>query len=412
LSVFLFLLIFGLPSAVFSASPDVCSQYATKALSQLKQAQDHGIPDLNPPVWSSDSASHYLWCLSVSEQEVANGEAVRQLVLDTFVKDGPPKGSLLPKMVTAKPVQGEILLPPGVKETCERYARESISQQQFNLKFSCGQSGAQWDSDYSHHYLWCIHGENYKRAAAEAANKNSLLSTCTADGCPFIAPGMTLGLRNSRINANDTFIPTPAIFTTCTPDISLVQWKTPDMEPGSFGIAPHFKDYWQWTAIQFSATKSANQYPLPPGVVIGLSGDEFTVPTAFGIIPFHGPEFLPGGLFQKVYGGDRGRAPGNGLYWYESTGAGFSDWPSVNRLPRGTVVALRHSDHHRLQGAFASIGSVAAKKVVQDIVWQGKRLDPTDSKIEPPPGFVRKHGGDLGADSGHGYYWYEKTTGQ
>ena len=394
------------------ADPGTCDKYAKSALAQLQRAQKLGIPGLQPPVWSNDYSSHYGWCLAVPESETSKGAALRQSILNGFSKNAPTgqEGSWLPKPVEAKPVQVEVLLPPGVKKTCDSYAWEAVQQQQYNLRSSCGQKGPEWNDDYGHHYSWCIRGDNYRGAADAAARRNALLSTCTAGGCPVMAPGLTVGLRHSGNGPKDPGLRTAEAFGSCSPKVSLVQLRTPDVEPGGFGRPSSTNNYWEWANIVVPATKASNQYPLPPGVVIGLSGDEFTAPTAFGVIPFHGPEYLPGGMFRRATGGDIGREAGRGLFWYESTGVGFTDWPSVNRLPRGTIVALRHSDTQRLPGAIGSLGGKTSS--VQEVVWQGKALDPRDSTIEPPPGFVVKHGGDLGAEAGHGYSWYEKTAGR
>lgn len=97
------------------------------------------------------------------------------------------------------------------------------------------------------------------------------------------------------------------------------------------------------------------------------------------------------------HGGDHGASEHIGLYWFESTGAGFDDWPHVlMRVPPYATVGLKHSINQR------------DKK----LHWNGLWYDPADLSQPPPPGFVRMHGGDIGAPCDEGYYWYEVNVGQ
>ena len=134
---------------------------------------------------------------------------------------------------------------------------------------------------------------------------------------------------------------------------------------------------------------------LPPGIVLGLKHSTNQANariTVFGRDPVSSPNFSG---FRREYGGDLGASNGQGYYWYETTGQGFSNWSLVNKLPRWTVVGLKHSRNQR------------NKKVL----WMGREYDPANSTITPPPGFERRTGGDRNGGSGEGYYWYEKVTG-
>jgi hypothetical protein len=160
--------------------------------------------------------------------------------------------------------------------------------------------------------------------------------------------------------------------------------------------APLHRGY-EWWMVQDSPESNPASYKLPPGIVLGLKhsvNQATTKITVFGYDPVSGPNSFPGYSFKKEHGGDLGGSGGQGYYWYESTGEGFSDWSLVDRLPRWTVVGLKHSRNQK------------DKKVA----WKGKDYDPADPTVAPPPEFERRFGGDRNGSSSDGYYWYEKVT--
>ncbi len=154
---------------------------------------------------------------------------------------------------------------------------------------------------------------------------------------------------------------------------------------------------YNWYAVRDQPNANPGTWRLPPGVVLALKhwpNQANSGITAFGYDPYTGPAALEG--FVKYCGGDLGAAAGQGYCWYESTGAGFSDWGRVDALlPRWTVVGLKHSSNQ------------AGKR----LYWNGTYFDPANANQAPPPGFARTCGGDLGAPAGVGYCWYEKLTG-
>jgi hypothetical protein len=117
--------------------------------------------------------------------------------------------------------------------------------------------------------------------------------------------------------------------------------------------------------------------------------------TAFGIQAEQIRQPLRPGL-AVFSGGDLGGESWHSYLWLETTGAGFSgDWRVVERLPKYTVIGLKHNRNQS--------GKV--------LFWAGRSYDPACGNCPPPPGFVRVVGGDRGARSGVGYMWYEKVTG-
>jgi len=207
-------------------------------------------------------------------------------------------------------------------------------------------------------------------------------------GAPsMLVPGLVIGLRHSENQKDDAFtIPQLEI------SLPLVQLR--DMCIGDFCLEENFLCW----IVPCSPSGNPEDWKLPQGIAVALKHTEKRwlnpLITVFGYDPIEGPDLLPGGGFKKMFGGDRGAPANHGYYWYETTGEGFTDWSLVNQLPRGTVIGLKHSLNQR----------------IKRLVWNGNTYDPYDSRINPPPGFARKFGGDIGARSGEGYYWYEKTT--
>lgn len=204
----------------------------------------------------------------------------------------------------------------------------------------------------------------------------------------MLVPGLVIGLRHSKNQKDDPFtVPQLGI------SLPLVQQR--DMCPENFCLE---EDFICWI-IPCSPSGNPEGWKLPPGIAVGLKHSETKWETnplisVFGYDPVEGPDLLPGGGFKKTFGGDMGAPANRGYYWYETTGEGFTDWSLVNGLPRGTVIGLKHTENQR----------------IKRLIWNGQTYDPVDSRINPPPGFVRKFGGDIGAGSGEGFYWYEKIT--
>lgn len=106
-ALFACMAVMAFPINVLGGSQDVCTQYANKALDQLKQASQLGLSGLNPPAWSGDYALHFGWCLTASDQDIRNGEALRQNVIDEYknipsAPSKPPFGQKSPKMETVQ----------------------------------------------------------------------------------------------------------------------------------------------------------------------------------------------------------------------------------------------------------------------------------------------------------------------
>jgi hypothetical protein len=202
---------------------------------------------------------------------------------------------------------------------------------------------------------------------------------------PVLLPGAVLGLFH---NVNNQ----PAPFYCATSNLSerLVLMTGGDLG-GRSGDG-----FWWWAVVDDWPQADPAGWQLPPGVVLGLlhsKNQPSNVGTTFGLSAPTGPAFHRG--LQRHCGGDHGAPSGVGYCWYETTGWSGVNWGLVELLPEGTIVGLKHS----------------MKQTGKYLEWQGQWYDPVDPRTGVPPGFVRRIGGDVGAPSGHGFYWYEKITG-
>jgi hypothetical protein len=202
---------------------------------------------------------------------------------------------------------------------------------------------------------------------------------------PLLVPSLVLGLRHNVNQETDSL--GHIAFFSARADAPVIR-----MDGGDEGAALH-RGY-EWWMIPDDRNASSASWKLPPGIALGLKHSQHQKGiTVFGRDPYSGPSSFPG--FKKQAGGDLGAPSGQGYYWYESTGDGFSDWTVVERLPRWSVLGLKHSINQRNK----------------TFSWNGIVYDPANPNIAPPPGFLRKIGGDIGAPSGQGYCWYEKVVG-
>jgi hypothetical protein len=183
-----------------------------------------------------------------------------------------------------------------------------------------------------------------------------------------------------------------------------------------------------WFALTFPGTNwDASKYTrLPPGLVLALRHSQNQA--NMQILAFNqydavnGPQQFPG--FIKRFGGDIGAPAGVGFVWYESLETGNIDWSVIDRLPKGTIMGLRHT--RNLGGVLGGLPPLGSREGLK-IMWSGKYActinatgpvqgpptqpapcDCISSNVNPPPGFIRVGNYDLGAPSGTGFCWYEK----
>jgi hypothetical protein len=384
-----------------------CNKYADKAVKQYQLAKKNNLPNINWPLWSDDWNEHLNWCQTVSP-EVADKESAKRLAyLDKYIKENKDIQiddatlNILNDMVNNQlkykiKKQSGITTQANSKQTIsEHYAKESVRQNKENISNNCGFKGSSWSSDFNYHKNWCLHGDNYLQIDRILADREKQLKTCKNDSTIWI-PQMLLGLRKSK-KGSFPYQTDPLFNYLLKKGINPVLGHVRDETSESSIMIHGISRGWDWISVEKGNYKKADQYHLPPGVVIDLQHTMDNKPVGiFGIVSIfkNAPESIGRGNFHKKCGGDLGAPPGEGLCWYESTGLNFTDWSQVDKLPKGTVVGLKHN------------GNQPNKK----LIWQDRVYDPTNINIQPPPGFIRIDGGDWGGPSGKGFCWYEKIT--
>lgn len=416
-----------------AASPDYCQQYATSALAQFQSAKSMGIPGLNFPVWSDNYQHHYQWCLTVSEAEAGLGSDFRDVQIARFSNGNggavneppasqpkpsappanappaspPPKTAVIGQVLPIKKGNSQdstssamVNIVKASQEGCKEYAQNAAALTKQYVQGKCDMKGYRWNKSFDAHQQWCLQNISQMDSALKSQQKD--YERCD-EPYTMIIPGLMLGLRHLKgygdggNQADDPYVYPVSLY---EKGIKYTQWCDYDDVLGEDMTLGKYM--FKCKAIAHHAhAKPLSDVDLPPGVVFrftaGVFGeeDEKELPKAAGC---DWPEYMFNGKFKKMkvkqYGWTQGANAD--VCWYESTGQGFNNWPKVNQLPRGTMVGLKHSIRQ-------------SKKTV---VWQGVVLDPADKSIPPPPGFTRKFGGDMGAPSGHGFYWYEKVTGK
>lgn len=415
-----------------AASQDYCQQYATTAVAQFQQAQAKVMPNLAFPVWSDNYQHHYQWCLTVPESDAQLGSDFRDLQIARFSSQNdtapgnassnapapgtPPAGTPSAPSAPKTAVVGKIIpiqkddsnnstagvanIVKASQESCKEYAARATALTTQYVQGKCDLKGYKWNKSYAGHQDWCLKNITGMGSALEAQQKD--YERCD-EPYSMIIPGLMLGLRHLKGDgdggnqADDPFVYPVSLYEkgikyTEYCGYTDVMWG--DMTLGTY--------MFKCKAIAHHAhAKPLSDADLPPGVVFafehGVFGDadKKELPAA---LVCGWPEYMFNGKFKKMKVKQLGwtQSATADVCWYESTGQGFNNWPKVNQLPRGTMVGLKHS----------------IRQSGKNVVWQGVVLDPADKSIAPPPGFTRKFGGDHGAPSGEGFYWYEKVTGK
>ncbi len=383
---------------------DYCNTYADTAIKQYTRAVQINLPDMNTLMWNNNRDIHFKWCMAVTEDIAENEESKRQKQIDDFLNQDQKKNKQDSNAVSDYKIIEVTPLPDlthliGLKErVSDHYAKESVRQNEENISKGCGFNDATWSSDYNAHKKWCMHGDNYLEADKVLADREKQLKGCKEHQTIWI-PEMVIGLGLRDYKGRNLDLTVPVMEYLLKKGKNPVLRHTRDETSDCSYVWHGLSRGWDWISIEKGSFKNADQYHLPPGVVIDLQHTMDNIPVGiFGIVSTikYAPESIGKGNFHKECGGDLGAPAGEGLCWYESTGLNFTDWAQVEKLPKGTVIGLKHN------------GNQPNKKMI----WQDHVYDPANPYIQPPSGFVRIVGGDWCAPAGVGYYWYEKITGK
>jgi hypothetical protein len=132
-----------------------------------------------------------------------------------------------------------------------------------------------------------------------------------------------------------------------------------------------------WTGCGGGETPPETKPYLVPGLVIRLRHSE-NLPDSCRAMPY-----------LHLFGGDLGAPAGEGFEWW-MIADDLNSNPSSWKLPPGIALGLTHSQNLATHSGITVFGN--------NPVSQGDFA-----------GFERRHGGDIKAPSGEGFYWYEST---
>jgi len=382
--------------AIAADKQQFCNRYADTAVRQYNLGKQHNLPGIVPPAWSNDRNGHFNWCMTVLKNFADSEQGKRQAYLDkNILKEESGNqvftGTII-GTVTELPDMSNLI--EMSEKICAHYADESVRQNKQNISMGCGFKPPSWSTDYNAHKNWCMHGSNFVNADKNLTKRDKQLKACTFLAKNLWVPQMVLGLQHQlgaesigvkgNVGSDDKFFPSTDYFLQ-----GGITFKTNRVVDHKNMLKHRFEWLWFTPNILNLNYNKDNLKMLPPGIVVGLTG-----PGDKGL----DSEFIGtlGGAFKKECGGDDGAFGGSGLCWYERKGKNLIDLCQLEKLPRGTIVGLKHSKNQ------------ASKK----LIWGNSVFDPVNPNINPPLGFERRVGGDDGAPAGVGYFWYEKITGE
>lgn len=210
---------------------------------------------------------------------------------------------------------------------------------------------------------------------------------------PMLLPGMVLGLAHN-VNQQGYF------YMLASDDIVLDKFFGGDLGGGG-------GEGFYWLAVPddysyLDCQVSGSVALLPAGIVLGLAHlPNLPDQSTFGCKASYLRGTSPIDGLRKVHGGDLGGDSGEGYYWFTTTKetnlptSSDEYWDYLDRnLPMWMVAGLCHSENLPDESFF----------------WRSETYYACHSS-DAPPGFIWVNGGDLGADTGTGYYWFEKATG-
>jgi hypothetical protein len=132
----------------FTTLKDACNKYAKDAVLQNQENLKLKC-GLSGSRWSSDYNAHLNWCMS-GNLTMAKGENTER----------------------------QKALAECKKKRCDWYTKGAVEYNNYNLKYGCGFTGPQWNSNYNYHYNWCMAGDNIKYVDAEIMSRNKIYLPC------------------------------------------------------------------------------------------------------------------------------------------------------------------------------------------------------------------------------------------
>ena len=125
-----------------------CTYYADVAIQAYQEDQSRKCGFYPGSGWGSDHQAHYLWCMTGTNSKLINSKI--EHLRDSLEQC----------------------------RACEKYSNTAIAQNKINLIHHCGYSGGQWNSNYDHHFKWCMQGQSETTLKTQANLRNGKLGFC------------------------------------------------------------------------------------------------------------------------------------------------------------------------------------------------------------------------------------------
>jgi hypothetical protein len=135
---------------------------------------------LSDPTHAQQVETAYGYCVRQINQAVSERDQLKAQ-LDALSQPGTglgrtTSGITVPPPALNKPQQRTRTSDMNTKR-CDIYSRIAIAQNELNLKHNCGFGGNRWQSDFDHHFNWCI-GTSDSSPDFETSERQKLLNQC------------------------------------------------------------------------------------------------------------------------------------------------------------------------------------------------------------------------------------------
>lgn len=149
---------FSLGDAIAAnGSKAFCNDYTNKAIKQQQQNTNQGC-GFSGNAWSTSRSWHFDWCRRVDTGLAAQGNSFRVNKLSNECKTQTSNIS---------------------KESfCRQYTADAIYDNNLNKSQGCGHTGPRWNSNYAHHYNWCLTADRRLATQEQKARTLKAQNSC------------------------------------------------------------------------------------------------------------------------------------------------------------------------------------------------------------------------------------------
>lgn len=125
-----------------------CKDYAAVAIQAYQEDQSRNCGFYPGAGWGGDYQAHYVWCMTGS-----NATKIPSKI--KHLRDSLEQC-----------------------RACENYSNTAVSQNKTNQLHHCGYGGGQWNSNYNHHFKWCMQGQSITTLQKQTNLRQGKLGFC------------------------------------------------------------------------------------------------------------------------------------------------------------------------------------------------------------------------------------------